>query len=121
MTVSNDTLVQFIEKHLDDSKAKEIVKIDLKGAANFADTMIVASGTSTRHVSSLARGLQDKVKEKIGLKAQGIEGLEAADWVLVDFGDTIVHIMLPATRQFYELEKLWSVRPDQAERPPESE
>lgn len=106
-------LVQQIQAQLDDQKAKEIETIDLEGAAQFADTMIVASGTSTRHVASLARGLQEKVKETLGQKPLGIEGLETAEWVLVDFGDVIVHIMLPATRQFYELEKLWKVRPQE--------
>jgi len=110
----NVNLVALIEQQLDDQKAKDIEKIDLKGVANFADTMIVASGTSTRHVAALARGVQDEVKAKLKLKAIGIEGLETSDWVLVDFGDVIVHVMLPATRQFYELEKLWKVRPDTA-------
>lgn len=106
-------LVDIIEQQLDDQKAREIETIDLKGAAQFADVMIVASGTSTRHVAALARGVQDKVRETFHQKPIGLEGMETSDWVLVDFGDIIVHIMLPATRQFYELEKLWRVRPDQ--------
>lgn len=113
MTASHEPLIPVIEQQLIDSKARDIQIMNLKGAAQFADTMIVASGTSTRHVASIARTLQDKVKEKCNLKAQGIEGLETADWVLVDFGDIIVHVMLPTTRQFYELEKLWKARPDQ--------
>ena len=111
-TQQHATLVDLIEKQLDDQKAKDIEVIDLQGAAQFADTMIVASGTSTRHVASLARGLHDKVKEELDQKPLGVEGLDTAEWVLVDFGDTIVHIMLPATRSHYELEKLWKARPE---------
>ncbi len=117
MTTSSEHIIQLVEQHLHDSKAKDIEKIDLRGLAHFADTMIIASGTSTRHVASLAEGLQDTIKTELGIKAQGIEGLEAADWVLVDFGDTIIHIMLPTTRQFYEIEKLWKARPNQTKKP----
>lgn len=119
MTVENtptvefkhEELVQLIETAIDDAKGKEVTTIDLKGAANFADTMIVASGTSTRHVASIARTVADKVKEKFAFKALGIEGEDTAEWVLVDFGDVIVHVMVPATREFYEIEKLWKARP----------
>lgn len=118
-TPKKQNLLKLIEQQLDDQKGKEIEVIDLQGAAQFADTMVVASGTSTRHVASLARGVCDKVQETLNQKPIGIEGLETSEWVLVDFGETIVHVMLPATRQFYELEKLWKARPDQSQATPE--
>lgn len=108
---STSTLLELIVNQLEDQKAKELETIDLQGAADYADTMIVVSGTSTRHVTALANGIQEEVKEKLKLKPLGVEGMETAEWVLVDYGDLIVHIMLPATRQFYELEKLWKARP----------
>ncbi len=99
---------------LEDMKAKDIVILDVKPLTSVADLMIVASGTSNRHVKSIADNVREKVKDA-GLKPLGIEGEEAAEWVLVDLGDIIVHIMLPDTRRFYDLEKLWSMSPDHQE------
>ncbi|MBR9805103.1 ribosome silencing factor [bacterium] len=95
---------------LDDLKAKEIVSLDVKGMSSVTDIMIVASGTSNRHVKSLADHVELSVK-KLGLPAIGVEGQESAEWVLVDFGDVICHIMLPSVRAFYDLERLWSIKP----------
>lgn len=101
---------------LDDMKAKEIVVLDVKPLTSVADLMIVASGTSSRHVKSIADRVRERVREA-GFKPLGVEGEEAAEWVLVDLGDIIVHIMQPDTRRFYDLEKLWSMSPqDSAQR-----
>ncbi|MGB3620910.1 ribosome silencing factor [Ketobacter sp. MCCC 1A13808] len=105
------TLKDIAINALDDMKAKDIVILDVKPLTSIADIMIVASGTSNRHVKSIAENVREKVKHA-GLTPIGIEGEEAAEWVLVDLGDIIVHIMLPDTRRFYDLEKLWSMSPD---------
>jgi ribosome-associated protein len=90
-----------------DAKAQDIVALDVRKVSDFADYLFVASGTSTRHVASIA----DKVEEKLaahGVKASGSEGHDVGDWVLIDYGDIVVHVMRPQTRDFYNLEKLWS-------------
>ena len=106
------TLKDIVIDALEDMKAKDIVTLDVKPLTSVADLMIVASGTSNRHVKSIAENVREKVKHK-GLQPLGIEGEDASEWVLVDLGDIIVHIMLPDTRRFYDLEKLWSMSPDQ--------
>ena len=106
------TLKDIVIDALEDMKAKDIVTLDVKPLTSVADLMIVASGTSNRHVKSIADNVREKVKHK-GLQPLGIEGEDVAEWVLVDLGDIIVHIMLPDTRRFYDLEKLWSMSPDQ--------
>lgn len=99
---------------LEDMKARDIVILDVKPLTSVADLMIVASGTSNRHIKSIADSVREKVK-KSGLTPLGVEGEDAAEWVLVDLGDIIVHVMLPDTRRFYDLEKLWSMSPDHQE------
>lgn len=106
------TLKDIVIDALEDIKAKDIVTLDVKPLTSVADLMIVASGTSNRHVKSIANNVREQVKLK-GIQPLGVEGEEAAEWVLVDLGDIIVHIMLPDTRRFYDLEKLWSMSPDQ--------
>jgi ribosome-associated protein len=96
---------------LSDAKAEDIVSIDLTGKTTVADTMVIASGRSQRHVGAVADQLMRKLKEA-GIKNVGVEGLPLADWVLIDAGDIVVHIFRPEVRQFYNLEKMWS-----AERP----
>lgn len=96
-----------IEKSLDADKALDIVTIPLKEASALADYIIVASGTSTRHVSALAEKVREKL-EKAGQKHVRIEGLGQSDWVVLDAGDIIVHIFRPEVRAFYNLEKMWT-------------
>lgn len=95
---------------LEDLKAKDIVSLDVSGLTDVMDTLIIASGTSSRHVKSLAANAVQDAKDQ-GIAALGVEGLEGGEWVLADFGDTVLHVMLPATRDFYDLEKLWSMEP----------
>ena len=101
-----DKVLEIIEKTLEDNKAEDVVVIDLKRKTSIANQMVVASGTSQRHVAALA----EKVQEN--LKAAGYtstsEGEEKADWVLIDAFDVIVHIFKPEVRAFYSLEKMWS-------------
>lgn len=100
-------LYRLIVDALRDAKAKDIVVLDVRKVSDFTDYMVVVSGTSTRHVQSTA----DKVIEKLrghGQRALGVEGLDVGEWVLVDFGEAVVHVMRPQTRDFYNLEKLWS-------------
>ena len=92
---------------LDTNKAKDIVSIDLKDKSSMADYMIIASGTSSRHIQSLSEQVLEKLKNN-GIKESKIEGKDSAEWKLVDGIDLIVHIFHPEKRKFYELEKMWS-------------
>ena len=96
-----------IEKILDNNKAKNITSISLKNKSYIADYMIIASGTSSRHLQALAEILLIELK-KIGLEECRIEGSESNDWKLVDTNDIIIHIFHPEKRRFYDLEKMWS-------------
>jgi len=96
-----------IETILDNNKAKNIVSIDLKKKSYIADYMIIASGTSSRHLQSLSENLVSELK-KIGVINCRIEGRESNDWKLVDAIDIIIHIFQPEKREFYDLEKMWS-------------
>lgn len=95
---------------LEDLKGVEIVEIDISGKSSIADAMLVATGTSKRHVRSLADQVRTQAKNA-GEAPLGVEGEETGDWVLVDLGDVIVHVMTAEMREFYALEKLWSVGP----------
>ncbi len=103
----NLDLKKIIIKTLDSNKALDIVSIDLKDKSSIADYMIVASGTSSRHIQSLSEQVLEKFKTN-GLKNCKIEGKDSAEWKLVDGIDLIVHIFHPEKRKFYELEKMWS-------------
>ena len=92
---------------LDTNKAEDIVTIDLKDKSSMADFMIIASGTSSRHIQSLSEQVLEKLKDN-GVKNSKIEGKESSEWKLVDGIDVIVHIFHPEKRKFYELEKIWS-------------
>ncbi|NCT68272.1 MAG: ribosome silencing factor [Rhodanobacteraceae bacterium] len=93
---------------LDKLKARDISQIDVRGKSSVTDLLVIASGTSTRHVKSIADEVIKQAKQA-GLPPIGVEGQREAEWVLVDLGDVIVHVMLPQTREFYGLERLWSV------------
>ena len=109
-------LLSVAQDALDDLKAVEPVVLDVRSLSSVMDYLIVASGTSSRHVKSLADNVLMKAKDQ-GVRPLGVEGERAGEWVLVDFGDVVVHVMQPAARSFYDLERLWSV---QAEQPQES-
>jgi ribosome-associated protein len=96
---------------LDELKAKDVHEIDVRGKTSIADILIIASGTSTRHVKSLADEVV-RFAKKAGMLPLGVEGQREAEWVLVDLGDIIVHVMLPRIREFYGLERLWTVGDD---------
>ena len=96
-----------IEKILDNNKAQNITFIDLKNKSHIADYMVIASGTSSRHLQSLSEILVTELK-KLGLNGCRIEGKDSADWKLVDAHDIIIHLFHPEKRVFYDLEKMWS-------------
>ena len=102
-----DQLHKLVLQSLDDDQALEIVSIPLEGKSNIADHMVIASGRSTRQVASMATKLAEKVKQTFG-KTVRIEGLPAADWVLIDAEDVIVHLFRPEVRNFYNLERMWA-------------
>lgn len=93
---------------LDDMKALEVKVLDVRGLTDIADYMVIASGTSDRHVRSVAQRVVEKTKEA-GFRPHGVEGLQDGDWVLIDLHEYIVHVMLPRVREFYGLEKLWNM------------
>ena len=100
-------LKQIVLKTLNTNKAQDIVSIDLKDKSSMADYMIIASGTSSRHMQSLSEQVLEKLKDN-GVKNSKIEGKESNEWKLVDGIDVIIHIFHPEKRKFYELEKMWS-------------
>ena len=105
---SVDALLKAVHAGLEELKAKDVVEIDVCGKSSVCDYMVVASGTSTRHVKSAADEVVRFAKQ-LGVMPLGVEGEREAEWVLVDLGDVVVHVMLPRVREFYALERLWSV------------
>ena len=103
-------LVKIEQDALEDMKCQDLVRIDVSKHTSVTDELIVVSGTSNRHVRSLAENVVEESK-KAGHRPLGIEGQDSSEWVLVDLGSVVVHCMLPETRQFYDLEKLWERRP----------
>ena len=99
------TLLEVIEKTLDDGMAEDVVVIDLNGKSSIADYMVIASGRSARQVVALAERLRDAIDE--GRRRPSVEGLPQGDWVLVDAGDVIVQLFRPEVRSYYNLEKMW--------------
>jgi ribosome-associated protein len=106
VTIQGEALTRLVVEALEDLKGDKIEVIDVREVTAITDTMVIVSGTSSRHVRSLATNLIKVVKEA-GLKPQGIEGDDGSDWVLVDLGEIVVHVMRPDVRDFYGLEKLW--------------
>ena len=107
-------LLEQVHAALVEMKAKDAVEIDVRGKTSIADYLVVVSGTSTRHVKSVADEVV-RFAKKCGVMPLGVEGEREAEWVLVDLGDVIVHVMLPRVREFYALERLWTV----GDQPPE--
>lgn len=107
-----EQLLKLIETELDERKAQHITTLDVRGKTSITDYMVVATGTSMRHAKSLCDYVVIKAKEN-DLQPLGVEG-EGTDWVLVDLGDVILHVMTGQAREFYQLEKLWSVSGDKS-------
>ena len=107
-TTTKPSLLTIVVDALADMKALDIKVLDVRGLTDIADTMIIASGTSDRHVHSVAQRVVDKTKAT-GFRPHGVEGQQDSDWVLIDLSDVIVHVMLPRVREFYGLEKLWGM------------
>ena len=103
----SDPLLKLELEQIDDDQAQEVVTIDLEGKSSIADHMVIASGRSTRQVAAMAQKLAEKVKQE-GFGPVKLEGLPAADWVLIDAGDVVVHIFRPEVRSFYNLERMWA-------------
>lgn len=103
-----------VQDALENLKAKDTREIDVRGRTGITDYMVITSGTSSRHVKSIADEVVKMAKD-IGVQPLGVEGEREAEWVLVDLGDVIVHVMLPRTREFYGLERLWTVDDPDAE------
>ncbi len=101
-------------KSLDDDKAEDVVQVDLRGKSEMGDYMVIASGRSSRQVSSMAEKLTDRLKQTYGILSK-VEGRATGDWVLIDTGDVVVHVFRPEVREFYQLEKMW-LSPEEAAR-----
>ena len=106
--MESEQFTRYVVAALDDLKAVNTVTLDVRALTDVMDFMVIASGTSNRHVKSLASHVSVEAKKQ-GIAPMGTEGEDAGEWVLVDFGDVVVHVMLPATRDFYDLERLWTV------------
>ena len=104
------TLLELARNALDDGKAQNLVELDVRGMTTVTDHMLICSGTSSRHVKALADNLVKTCKDA-GHQPHGVEGLDDAEWVLVDLGGVVAHVMQQQARAFYQLEKLWSVEP----------
>ena len=111
-----ETLLKTVLAAVEELKAKDVVQIDVRGKSSVCDFMVIASGTSTRHVKSIADEVV-RFAKKLDVMPLGVEGEREAEWVLVDLGDVDVHAMLPRVREFYALERLWTV----GDQPPESD
>ena len=108
----SEALKHLVVDALDDIKGIEIVTLDVEGQTDIADFMVVASGTTNRQVKALTDSVVVKAKAA-GYTVNGVEGDDNAEWVLIDLGDVICHVMLPKVREFYDLERLWSISPKQ--------
>jgi len=104
-------LINIVLDALEEVKGKDIVTLNVTNLTDVMDTMIVASGNTSRQVKALANSVIEDAK-KAGFQPIGVEGIDSGEWVLVDLGDIVIHVMQPTIREFYELEKLWSMRPN---------
>ena len=108
--MDSETLKQLVVDALDDMKAQDVQCLDVQDLTSVADYMVVATGTSNRHVKAIADEVIDKLKEA-GDRPRGVEGVDQSEWILLDLGDVIVHVMQAATRKLYDLESLWNMAP----------
>ena len=113
---SPEAILASVRNSVENLKAKDTIEIDVRGKSSVTDHMVITSGTSTRHVKSIADEVVKDIK-KLNVMPLGVEGEREAEWVLVDLGDVIVHVMLPRVREFYALERLWTV----GDQPPEDD
>ncbi len=105
--VHSEQLAAFVVDKLDDMKGRDIIQLDVKGKSSETEFMVICSGTSNRHTRAVAGYLINEAR-KAGLHIIGTEGDRSAEWVLIDLGDVVVHVMQEESRQFYQLEKLWA-------------
>ena len=103
-----ERLLETVHAAVEELKARDVAEIDVRGKSSVTDFMVIASGTSTRHVKSIADEVV-RFAKKLDVQPLGVEGEGEAEWVLVDLGDVVVHVMLPRVREFYALERLWTV------------
>ncbi|MBP2605123.1 ribosome-associated protein [Acinetobacter calcoaceticus] len=114
MNTSNkdvQTCLKVVHDALVDVKAKDILQLDVSSISNVSDAIVIASGTSTRHVKALADNVAEEAR-KAGFRPIGVEGERDAEWILIDLGFVVVHVMLPTARKFYDLESLWRTAPE---------
>ncbi len=114
--VSDEALRDLVMIALEDSKAVDPVVLDVRGKTGITDFMIIVSGTSNRHLRSIADTVVEHAREH-GIRPLGIEGVESAEWILVDLADVVVHAMLPRVRDLYRLERIWGFDEDEADEP----
>jgi ribosome-associated protein len=107
VTAAATSLHALVLQSLEDDQAQEVISIPLEGKSSVADFMVIGSGRSTRQVAAMAQKLSERIKQA-GLGPVRIEGLPAADWVLVDAGDVVIHLFRPEVRTFYNLERMWA-------------
>ena len=105
-----EALLKVINEAIDDLKGKDVTVIDVREKSDVMDVLVIVTGTSNRHVKSLANSVVVEGKAQ-GYKPIGVEGMDGGEWVLVDYGDVVVHLMQQGSRDFYALEKLWSMEP----------
>jgi ribosome-associated protein len=108
--MNSEQLRDFVVSALEETKAKDVVVLDVRKMTTVTDYMVVASGTSNRHVRALADAVDEASRAK-GHRPNGVEGAGGGEWLLLDLQDVLVHVMLPRVREFYNLEKLWSLTP----------
>ena len=111
---AEDRLLKIVVDAIDDMKGVDVMVIDVREMTSITDRMVITSGTSSRHVKAIADNVALEAKRE-GFPALGVEGAQAAEWVLIDLGDVVVHVMTPAIREFYALEKLWAVVGDHSD------
>jgi len=113
-SAAEDRLLKIVVDAIEDMNGVDVMVIDVREMTSITDRMVITSGTSSRHVKAIADNVALAAKRE-GFPALGVEGAQAAEWVLIDLGDVVVHVMMPAIREFYALEKLWAVVGDNSD------